>query len=295
MSVFTGSGVAIVTPFTEDGIDFQKLGELIDMHVERKTDAIIICGTTGEASTMTEEELRAAIKYTVEKTDKRIPVIAGTGTNDTAKTIKRSQYAQEVGADAVLVITPYYNKSTQKGLVEHFTAVADSIDIPIIIYNVPGRTGMNITPDTLRKLCEHKNISGIKEASGNFTQIAETAYLCGDKLDLYSGNDDQVVPLLSLGGKGVISVTANIIPEEMHDMVASYLEGDVQKSKELQLKIMPIFKALFCEVNPIPVKTAMNLLGYNVGKLRLPLTTMTDQNLEFLKKTLVDYGFTLRG
>ena len=295
MSVFTGSGVAIVTPFTEDGIDFQKLGELIDMHVERKTDAIIICGTTGEASTMTEEELRAAIKYTVEKTDKRIPVIAGTGTNDTAKTIKRSQYAQEVGADAVLVITPYYNKSTQKGLVEHFTAVADSIDIPIIIYNVPGRTGMNITPDTLRKLCEHKNISGIKEASGNFTQIAETAYLCGDKLDLYSGNDDQVVPLLSLGGKGVISVTANIIPEEMHDMVASYLEGDVQKSKELQLKIMPIFKALFCEVNPIPVKTAMNLLGYNVGKLRLPLTTMADQNLEFLKKTLVDYGFTLRG
>jgi 4-hydroxy-tetrahydrodipicolinate synthase len=295
MSVFTGSGVAIVTPFTEDGIDFQKLGELIDMHVERKTDAIIICGTTGEASTMTEEELRAAIKYTVEKTDKRIPVIAGTGTNDTAKTIKRSQYAQEVGADAVLVITPYYNKSTQKGLVEHFTAVADSIDIPIIIYNVPGRTGMNITPDTLHKLCEHKNISGIKEASGNFTQIAETAYLCGDKLDLYSGNDDQVVPLLSLGGKGVISVTANIIPEEMHDMVASYLEGDVQKSKELQLKIMPIFKALFCEVNPIPVKTAMNLLGYNVGKLRLPLTTMADQNLEFLKKTLVDYGFTLRG
>ena len=295
MSVFTGSGVAIVTPFTEDGIDFQKLGELIDMHVERKTDAIIICGTTGEASTMTEEELKAAIKFTVEKTDKRIPVIAGTGTNDTAKTIKRSQYAQGVGADAVLVITPYYNKTTQKGLLEHFTAVADNIDIPIIIYNVPSRTGLNITPDTLRKLCEHKNISGIKEASGNFTQIAEIAYLCGDKLDLYSGNDDQVVPIMSLGGKGVISVTANIIPEEMHDMVFSYLEGDVQKSKELQLKIMPIFKALFCEVNPIPVKTAMNLLGYNVGKLRLPLTTMTDQNLEFLKKTLVDYGFTLRG
>jgi 4-hydroxy-tetrahydrodipicolinate synthase len=268
MSVFTGSGVAIVTPFTEDGIDFQKLGELIDMHVERKTDAIIICGTTGEASTMTEEELRAAIKYAVEKTDKRIPVIAGTGTNDTAKTIKRSQYAQEVGADAVLVITPYYNKTTQKGLVEHFTAVADNIDIPIIIYNVPSRTGLNILPDTLRKLCEHKNISGIKEASGNFTQIAETAYLCGDKLDLYSGNDDQVVPLMSLGGKGVISVTANIIPEEMHDMVVSYLEGDVQKSKELQLKIMPIFKALFCEVNPIPVKTAMNLLGYNVEGVR---------------------------
>jgi 4-hydroxy-tetrahydrodipicolinate synthase len=295
MSVFTGSGVAIVTPFTEDGVDFAKLGELIDMHVERSTDAIIICGTTGEASTMTEDELKAAIKFTVEKTNKRIPVVAGTGTNDTAKTIKRSKYAQEVGADALLVITPYYNKTTQKGLVEHFTAVADSVNIPIIIYNVPGRTGMNILPDTLNKLSEHKNIAGVKEASGNFTQIAETAYLCGDKLDLYSGNDDQVVPLLSLGGKGVISVTANIIPEEMHDMVASYLEGDIEKSKNLQLKIMPIFKALFCEVNPIPVKTAMNLLGYNAGKLRLPLTSMSGPNLEFLKKTLTDYGFTLRG
>ncbi|MGI6703602.1 MAG: 4-hydroxy-tetrahydrodipicolinate synthase [Clostridia bacterium] len=295
MSVFTGSGVAIVTPFTEDGVDYQKLGELIEMHIQRFTDAIIICGTTGEASTMTEEEIKGAIKYTVEKTNKRIPVVAGTGTNDTAETIRRSKYAQEVGADALLVITPYYNKTTQKGLVEHFTAIADSVDIPIIIYNVPARTGLNITAETLHTLSAHKNIAGIKEASGNFTHIAETAFLCGDNLDLYSGNDDQVVPLLSLGGKGVISVTANIIPEDMHDMVAAYLEGDVQKSKELQLKIMPIFKAMFCEVNPIPIKTAMNLLGYNVGKLRLPLTDMTEKNLEFVKKTLVDYGLELRG
>jgi len=295
MSIFTGSGVAIVTPFTESGIDFGKLGELIEMHVEQSTDAIIICGTTGEASTMTEDELKAAIKYAVEKTGGRIPVIAGTGTNDTAKTIKRSRYAQEVGADGLLVITPYYNKTTQKGLVEHFTEVADSVDIPIIIYNVPGRTGLNILPNTLKELCEHKNISGIKEAGGNFTQIAETAYLCEDKLDIFSGNDDQVVPILSLGGKGVISVTANIIPKEMHDMVASYLEGNVEKSRELQLKIIPLFKALFCEVNPIPVKTAMNLLGYNVGKLRLPLTSMTGQNLEYLKKSLVNYGFRLGG
>lgn len=295
MSVFTGSGVAIVTPFTEDGVDYQKLGELIEMHIQRFTDAIIICGTTGEASTMTEEEIKGAIKYTVEKTNKRIPVVAGTGTNDTAETIRRSKYAQEVGADALLVITPYYNKTTQKGLVEHFTAIADSVDIPIIIYNVPARTGLNITAETLYTLSAHKNIAGIKEASGNFTHIAETAFLCGDNLDLYSGNDDQVVPLLSLGGKGVISVTANIIPEDMHDMVAAYLEGDVQKSKELQLKIMPIFKAMFCEVNPIPIKTAMNLLGYNVGKLRLPLTDMTEKNLEFVKKTLVDYGLELRG
>ncbi len=295
MSIFTGSGVAIVTPYSESGVDFEKLGQLIDMHVEQSTDAIIICGTTGEASTMTEDELKAAIKYTVEKTNKRIPVIAGTGTNDTAKTIKRSKYAQEVGADALLVITPYYNKTTQKGLVEHFTAIAQSVDLPIIIYNVPGRTGLNILPQTLAVLSELENISGVKEAGGNFTQIAETAYLCGEKLDLYSGNDDQVVPILSLGGKGVISVTANIIPKEMHDMVSSYLEGNVEKSRELQLRIIPLFKALFCEVNPIPVKTAMNLLGFDVGKLRLPLTTMTGQNLEFLKKSLIDYGFQLRG
>lgn len=295
MSIFTGSGVAIVTPFTEDGIDFEKLGELIEMHIEQYTDAIVICGTTGEASTMTEDELKAAINYTVDKVAGRIPVIAGTGTNDTAKTIKRSKYAEEAGADALLVITPYYNKTTQKGLIEHFTAVADSVNIPIIIYNVPSRTGLNILPETLKALCEYENIAAVKEASGNISQIAQIAYLCGDKLDIYSGNDDQVVPLLSLGGKGVISVVANIAPKDMHDMVDLYLRGNVEESRKLQLKIKPLNDAIFIEVNPIPIKTAMNLLGYNVGKLRLPLTTMSDKNLEFLKTRLVEYGFQLRG
>jgi 4-hydroxy-tetrahydrodipicolinate synthase len=295
MSIFTGSGVAIVTPFTEDGIDFEKLGELIEMHIEQYTDAIVICGTTGEASTMTEDELKAAINYTVDKVAGRIPVIAGTGTNDTAKTIKRSKYAEEAGADALLVITPYYNKTTQKGLIEHFTAVADSVNIPIIIYNVPSRTGLNILPETLKALCEYENIAAVKEASGNISQIAQIAYLCGDKLEIYSGNDDQVVPLLSLGGKGVISVVANIAPKDMHDMVDLYLRGNVEESRKLQLKIKPLNDAIFIEVNPIPIKTAMNLLGYNVGKLRLPLTTMSDKNLEFLKTRLVEYGFQLRG
>ncbi len=294
MSIFKGSGVAIVTPYTEDGIDFDKLGELLEMHIQQSTDAIIICGTTGEASTMTEDELKAAIKYTVDKVAGRIPVIAGTGTNDTAKTIKRSKYAEEVGADGLLVITPYYNKTTQKGLIEHYTAIADSVNIPIIIYNVPGRTGLNILPETLAVLAEHKNIAGVKEASGNISQIARTAYLCGSKLDIYSGNDDQVVPLLSLGGIGVISVVANIAPRDMHDMVMHYLEGRVEESRDLQLKIKPLNDALFIEVNPIPVKTAMNLLGYNVGKLRLPLTDMNENNLKILKEQLIKYGFEVK-
>lgn len=294
MSIFTGSGVALVTPFTDTGIALEKLEELIEMHIEQSTDAIIICGTTGEASTMTEDELKLAIKFTVEKVKNRIPVIAGTGTNDTAKTIRRSIYAQEAGSDGLLVITPYYNKTSQKGLIEHFTAVADSVDLPIIIYNVPSRTGLNILPKTLEALSNHKNIAAVKEASGNISQIAEIAYLCGDRLDIYSGNDDQVVPLLSLGAKGVISVVANIAPKEMHDMVMLYLEGRVKESKDLQLKIKPLNDAVFLEVNPIPVKTAMNLLGYNVGTLRLPLTSMTDNNMLALKKALIEYGYTLK-
>lgn len=293
MSIFKGSGVAIVTPFTDGGVDYDKLGELLEMHIEQSTDAIIVCGTTGEASTMTEEELKSVIKYTVDKVNGRIPVIAGTGTNDTAKTIKRSKFAEEAGADGLLVITPYYNKTTQKGLVEHFTAVADSVNIPIIIYNVPGRTGLNILPETLAILSEHENIAAVKEASGNISQIAQIAYLCGDKLDIYSGNDDQVVPILSLGGKGVISVVANIAPKDTHDMVMLYLEGKVEESRKLQLKMKPLIDALFVEVNPIPVKTAMNLLGYNVGKLRLPLTAMSDKNLELLKTRLTEYGFNI--
>lgn len=293
MSIFKGSGVAIVTPFTDGGVDYDKLGELLEMHIEQSTDAIIVCGTTGEASTMTEEELKSVIKYTVDKVNGRIPVIAGTGTNDTAKTIKRSKFAEEAGADGLLVITPYYNKTTQKGLVEHFTAVADSVNIPIIIYNVPGRTGLNILPETLAILSEHENIAAVKEASGNISQIAQIAYLCGDKLDIYSGNDDQVVPILSLGGKGVISVVANIAPKDTHDMVMLYLEGKVEESRKLQLKMKPLIDALFVEVNPIPVKTAMNLLGYNVGKLRLPLTAMSVKNLELLKTRLTEYGFNI--
>lgn len=290
MTLFKGSGVAIVTPFTKDGINFDKLGELIEWHIENNTDAIIICGTTGEASTMTDEEKKAAYKFTVEKVAKRIPVIAGTGSNNTHHSIELSKYAESVGCDGLLCVTPYYNKTTQKGLIQHYTAIADSVNIPIIIYNVPGRTGLNILPDTLRKLSSHKNIAGVKEASGNISQVVEIGTFCNEDFALYSGNDDQVVPLLSVGGVGVISVVANIAPKEMHDMVISYLNGDVKHAMELQLKIKPLNDALFCEVNPIPVKTAMNLMGFEVGDLRLPLTSMTEKNLDYLKNTLISYG-----
>lgn len=295
MALFKGSGVAIVTPFTDNGVDFPKLGELLDWHVGQGTDAIIICGTTGEAPTMSDEEKKAAYKYTVEKIAGRIPVIAGTGSNDTHHSVELSKYAESVGCDGVLCVTPYYNKTTQKGLIAHYTAIADSIGIPVIIYNVPGRTGLNVTPDTLKVLSRHKNIAAVKEASGNISQVVEIGRFCDDKFCMYSGNDDQVVPLLSVGGIGVISVVANIAPKVMHDMVISYLEGDVKKACELQLSIKSLNDALFCEVNPIPVKTAMNLLGNNVGNLRLPLTDMTEKNLEYLKKELVNFGFSIRG
>lgn len=294
-TLFTGSGVAIVTPFTDDGVDFDKLGELIEYQIAEKTDAIIICGTTGEASTMPDEEHKEAIKYTVEKVAGRIPVIAGTGSNDTKHCIELSQYAESVGADGLLLVTPYYNKSTQKGLIEHFTMVAKSVSIPIILYNVPARTGINITPATLKELSKIENIVGIKEASGDIVQVAQMAALCGNDIDIYSGNDDMIVPILSLGGKGVISVLANIAPRETHDMVEKYLQGDVEGSRELQLKMLDLIKALFIEVNPIPVKTAMNLLGFNVGKLRMPLTDMTEANFNILKQTLINYGYTIKG
>lgn len=294
MALFKGSGVAIVTPFTENGIDFDKLGELLDWQVESGTDAIIICGTTGEATTMSDVEKKAAYKYTVERIAGRIPVIAGTGSNDTRHSIELSKYAEEIGCDGVLCVTPYYNKTTQKGLIVHYTAIADSIDIPVIIYNVPGRTGLNVNADTLKTLSVHKNIAAVKEASGNISQVVEIGTFCDDNFSMYSGNDDQVVPLLSVGGIGVISVVANIAPKEMHEMVMSFLEGDTKRAMELQLGIKALNDALFCEVNPIPVKTAMNLLGYNVGKLRLPLVDMTDKNLEYLKKALVNYGFQLK-
>lgn len=295
MAIFKGSGVAIITPFNEKGVDFEKLGELLDWQVANDTDAIIICGTTGEASTMSDDEKKAAYEYTVHRIAGRIPVIAGTGSNDTRHSIELSKYAEAVGCNGVLCVTPYYNKTTQKGLIAHYTAIADSINIPVIIYNVPGRTGLNINPDTLKVLSKHKNIAGVKEASGNISQVVEIGMFCDESFCMYSGNDDQVVPLLSVGGIGVISVVANIAPKVMHDMVISFLEGDAKRAKELQLSIKPLNDALFCEVNPIPVKTAMNLLGYSVGMLRLPLVDMAEKNLDYLKKELVNYGLEIRG
>lgn len=293
MTIFKGSGVAIVTPFNENSINFEAFGRNLDWHVNNGTDAIIVCGTTGEASTMSQDEQEQAIKFTVEKINKRIPVIAGTGSNNTAHAIKMSKYAESVGVDGLLIINPYYNKSTQKGIIAHFNAIADAVTKPIIVYNVPGRTGMNITASTMFELSKHKNIVGVKEASGNISQITDIAMLCGPDFDIYSGNDDHVVPLLSLGGVGVISVSANIIPKDMHDMVMKYLQGDVAGSLELQLRANIINHALFIETNPIPVKTAMNLLGFEAGPLRLPLVDMEPTNLERLKNALTEYGLKI--
>lgn len=290
MSIFKGSAVAIVTPFTNDGINYEKLKELIEWHIEENTDAIVICGTTGEASTMSEEERKNAIKFTVEVVNKRIPVIAGTGTNNTAASIKMSQYAESVGVDALLVITPYYNKTNKKGLFKHFEVINNSVNIPIILYNVPPRTGMNITPNELLNLCKLKNIVAIKEASGNISQVAEMKTLCKDNIDIYSGNDDQAVAIMSLGGLGVISVLANIMPKAVHDMTTAYLSGDTKGALELQLDTLDMANKLFIETNPIPVKTALNLMGKAVGPFRLPLFEMDDDKLEILKNTLKEYN-----
>ncbi|KPU27755.1 4-hydroxy-tetrahydrodipicolinate synthase [Caloranaerobacter sp. TR13] len=294
MTLFTGSGVALVTPYKNGQIDFDKLGELIEWHIDNHTDAIIICGTTGEASTMTDEEQKQTIKFAVEKVNKRIPVIAGTGSNNTKHAIELSIYAEKVGADGLLIVTPYYNKTTQEGLIKHYLTIADEVNIPIIVYNVPGRTGLNIKPNTLAKLSEHPNIKAVKEASGNISQVAEIARLCPEDFYIYSGNDDMVVPLLSLGGKGVISVVANILPKDTHDMVMYYLNGDIDNARKLQLKMKGLIDALFIETNPIPVKTAMNLLGMDVGELRLPLTTMSEDNLQKLIKEMKNYGLSPR-
>ncbi len=288
--VFTGSGVAIITPFTENGVNYDELGKMLDYHIENKTDAIVICGTTGEASTMPDKEHCDAIKYTVERVAGRIPVIAGTGSNDTPHAIKLSKFAEEAGADAILSVTPYYNKATQQGLIAHFTAIANAIKIPVILYNVPSRTGCNIAPETLKELSKVENIVGVKEASGNLSQVAKIASICDDDFAIYSGNDDQILPVLSLGGIGVISVVANVAPVETHDMVMKFLEGDIKTAKELQLGMIELCDALFCEVNPIPVKTAMKLLGWNTGDLRLPLTPMAEKNLDFLKSAMQNYG-----
>ena len=292
MAIFTGSAVALVTRFKDNGdVDFDKLKELVEFHVAHKTDAIVICGTTGEAATLSHEEHLECIKKCVEFADHRIKVVAGTGSNCTATAIYLSTEAESYGVDGLLVVTPYYNKATQKGLIAHFTAVANSVSVPIILYNVPSRTGCNILPETAVELAKTvDNIVGIKEASGNIGQVVKLASLAQGCIDIYSGNDDQVVPLLSLGGKGVISVTANIIPEDTHDMVMKFLEGDIEGSLKLQLKAVELCNALFCEVNPIPVKKAVELLGLCGGTLRMPLTEMEPANVEKLKTAMKNYG-----
>ena len=288
MAIFKGAGVAIITPFTEDDqVNYPELGRIIDDQIARGTDAIIICGTTGEASTLTHEEHIETIRFAVEHTAGRIPVIAGTGSNSTETAIYLSQEAQKAGADGLLLVSPYYNKATQKGLIEHFTMIANSVSLPILLYNVPSRTGCNILPETVVALARNvKNIVGIKEASGNISQIVKLAALADGCLDIYSGNDDQVVPILSLGGVGVISVLSNVAPEMTHEMVMSYLDGNVQRSRELQLQAHDLVDALFCEVNPIPVKTAMQLQGWKTGALRRPLSPMEEAHAAKLEEAL---------
>lgn len=290
MAIFEGSGVALVTPFNDNGVNFEKLKELLEWHVSMGTDAIVICGTTGEATTMTTEEKKEVIKFTVDVINKRIPVIAGTGTNNTSASIEMSKYAESVGVDCLLVITPYYNKTNTKGLFKHFEAINDAVNIPIMLYNVPSRTNMNISPSAVLELSKLKNIVAVKEASGNFSQIAEIRALLGDKIDIYSGNDDQIVPVMSLGGKGVISVLANVVPKEVHEMTKAYLNGECKKALNIQIETLNLSNSLFLETNPIPVKTALNLMGKEVGPLRLPLYEMDETLKETLVKNLKNHN-----
>ena len=287
MSIFQGSAVAIVTPFNTDGVNFEKLKTLLEWHIKEGTDAIVICGTTGEATTMTEKEKKDTIKFTVDVINKRIPVIAGTGSNNTASAISMSKYAESVGVDALLVITPYYNKTTQNGLIKHFTAINDEVKTPIILYNVPSRTGINIAPKTLVKLAELNNVVAIKEASGNISQIVQMKALCRDSIDIYSGNDDQIVSIMALGGKGIISVLANILPNKVHEIATKCLENNYKEALDIQLDTLSLANTLFIETSPIPVKTAMNLMGLEVGPLRLPLCEMESNNEEILKAALI--------
>lgn len=290
-TIFTGAGVAIVTPMNPDeSINFDRLGQIIDNQIENGTDAIVICGTTGESATMTDQEHVDCIEYAVKRVNGRVPVIAGAGSNHTSYAVWMSKEAKRVGADALLHVTPYYNKTSQTGLIRHFNAVADATDLPIILYNVPSRTGVNITPATYRELAKHPNIVAAKEASGNISQIAQIAQACGDELDLYSGNDDQIVPLLSLGAKGVISVLSNIMPRETHDICRLFFEGKIAESRALQLKLLPLINALFSDVNPIPVKEAMNMMGWECGECRLPLVSMQPQEKEHLRVLMQEQG-----
>lgn len=291
-TIFTGAGVAIVTPMNADGsINFDALGENIEYQIANGTDAIIICGTTGESSTMTDEEHVECIRYCIEKVNKRVPVIAGTGSNDTKYAIDLSKQAEALGADALLVVTPYYNKTSQRGLIAHFTAIADSVNIPIILYNVPSRTGVNIALDTYVTLSKHKNIVAVKEASGNISAIAKIIEKCGNDLDVYSGNDDQIVPIMALGGKGVISVLSNVAPKETHEIAQYCLNNNIAKAAEMQIKYLDLANNLFIDVNPIPVKEAMNLMGMNAGECRLPLVKMEQSKIDTLKTSLKNAGF----
>ncbi len=293
MSIFKGAGVAIVTPFHEDGsVNYEAFEKQIERQIEGGTDAIIVCGTTGEASTLSHEEHLDVIRYCVEKVNKRIPVIAGTGSNCTETAVYLSQEAEKIGADGLLIVTPYYNKCTQKGLLEHFKIIAESVSLPIILYNIPGRTGgVLIAPETICTLCrEVKNIVGVKDATGNISGVARLMHMAAGDVDVYSGNDDQIVPILSLGGKGVISVLSNIAPKQTHDICQMYFDGNVEGSRDLQLKAIPVIDGLFCEVNPIPVKKAMNFMGLEAGPLRRPLTEMEDAHAAGLKKAMEDFG-----
>ena len=288
--LFKGCGTAIATPFTEDGVNFEEFKKLIEFQIEQGVDSIIVCGTTGESSTMTEEERKQTIKFAIDTVAGRIPVIAGTGANNTKSAIEMSKYAQSVGADGLLIVTPYYNKTTQAGLIAHYSAIAKEITLPIILYSVPSRTGVNIAPETCLELSKIENIVAIKEASGNISQIAKIASLCKDNLNIYSGNDDQIIPILSLGGLGVISVLSNIEPKFTHNMVMNFLNGNIKDAKDAQLKCLPLVEALFCEVNPIPVKEALNILGYNYGIPRLPLIPLSEAGKQKLEKAMKEFG-----
>ena len=292
MSIFTGAGVAIITPMNEDGtVNYAKLEEILEFQIAGHTDAIIICGTTGEASTLSDEEHLECIRFTCEKVNKRIPVIAGTGSNCTESAVYLSKEAEKAGVDGLLLVTPYYNKATQNGLKAHYKAIASQVKVPIILYNVPSRTGTRIQPQTIVDLCrEVPNIVAVKDATGDISEVAELMHLADGDVDVYSGNDDQIVPILSLGGKGVISVTANVIPDEMHDLCEAYFNHETEKARDLQINILGLCDALFCEVNPIPVKGAMNMLGFGVGECRLPLYEMSDDHKAFVKKELEKLG-----
>lgn len=296
MAIFTGAGVALITPMNEDGsVNYTKLEEILEFQIANGTDAIIICGTTGEASTLSDEEHLSCIRFACEVTKKRIPVIAGTGSNCTESAVYLSKEAEKCGVDGLLVVTPYYNKATQNGLKAHYKKIASEVNVPIILYNVPSRTGTTISPQTVVELCtEVPNIVGVKDATGDLSEVAQLLALADGKVDVYSGNDDQIVPVLSLGGKGVISVLSNILPQETHDIVETYLNGDVEKSRDLQLRYFALIKALFSEVNPIPVKKAMNLMGMNVGSLRLPLTEMEESNAEKLAQEMKKVGIQVK-